>query len=194
MNEPESLDPMVTNTSPANDFDSDPVNFGVSEVPLIYPPAPDAVGRTRRTVSRNRINPDARWMLFFAIGLVGLLMVSSFMTSFSGIYSIAAYTGLPSYLYWLPALFIDAAILAYTVSLFIFKARGESTWKTISALAGFASLSIAANIAHTVSFWDGDLSDYRAWIGVAITAAAPIAVLLASEEIARLAFESPEKS
>jgi hypothetical protein len=136
----------------------------------------------------SRINPDSRAMLYVAVGLVFVLMGSSFAVSFSGIYDVSEFTGLPVWLQFMPALFIDAAILAYTISLFIFKARGESTWRTMAGLMGFALLSVLANIAHTLNFWDGDLADYRAWIGVAITASAPIAVLLASEEIARLAF------
>jgi hypothetical protein len=82
--------------------------------------------------------------------------------------------------------------LAYTIALVVFKARGERTLRTVLALVAFAGISVVANIAHTVSFWDGELTDFRAWIGVLITAAAPIAVLLAAEEIARLAFESPK--
>jgi hypothetical protein len=74
----------------------------------------------------------------------------------------------------------------------VFKARGETTLRTVIALIAFAGISVVANIAHTVSFWEGELTDFRAWIGVLITAAAPIAVLLAAEEIARLAFESPK--
>lgn len=136
-----------------------------------------------------RINPDALPVLYTAVGLVTILMASSFVVSFSGIYEVSAWTGLPSILQWLPAFFIDAAILAYTISLVVFKARGESTWRTLAGLTGFAFMSVVANIAHTLNFWNGSLSDFRAWIGVAITAAAPIAVLLASEEITRLAFE-----
>lgn len=135
-----------------------------------------------------RINPDSRGMLYVAVGLVFVLMGSSFAVSFSGIYDVSEFTGIPVWLQFMPALFIDAAILAYTISLFVFKARGESTWRTMAGLMGFAALSVLANIAHTLNFWEGDLADYRAWIGVAITASAPIAVLLASEEIARLAF------
>jgi hypothetical protein len=136
-----------------------------------------------------RINPDALPVLYTAVGLVTLLMVSSFVVSFSGIYEVSAWTGLPVELQWLPALFIDAAILAYTISLVVFKARGESTWRTLAGLTGFALVSVVANVAHTLSFWDGQLTDFRSWIGVGITAAAPIAVLLASEEITRLAFD-----
>lgn len=145
-------------------------------------------------VRSRRINPDAIPVLATAVALVGILMISSFIVSFSGIYDASEWTGLPEYFRWLPALFIDAAILAYTIALIVFKARGESVWRTTVALVGFASISVMANIAHTVSYWDGNLADFRAWVGVAITASAPIAVLMASEEIARLAFEQPEQN
>jgi hypothetical protein len=140
-----------------------------------------------------RINPDAIPVLATAVGLVSLLMITSFAVSFSGIYEVSAWTGLPQFLQWLPAVFIDAAILAYTISLIVFKARGESVWRTLLGLSGFATVSVIANISHTLSFWDGSLTDFRAWVGVIITASAPIAVLLASEEITRLAFEEKVK-
>jgi hypothetical protein len=139
-----------------------------------------------------RINPDAIPVLAVAVGLVSILMLSSFTVSFSGIYEVSAWTGIPKVIQWLPALFIDAAILAYTISLIVFKARGESTWRTLVGLTSFASISIVANIAHTLAFWSGSVLDYRAWIGVLITASAPVAVLLASEEITRLAFAKSE--
>ena len=139
-----------------------------------------------------RINPDAIPVLATAVGLVALLMVSSFIVSFTGIYDVSEWTGIPQVIQWLPAVFIDAAILAYTISLVVFKARGESTWRTMVGLVAFAGISVVANIAHTLSFWNGELTDFKAWIGVLITAAAPIAVLLAAEEITRLAFEKKE--
>ena len=139
-----------------------------------------------------RINPDAIPVLATAVILVGILMVSSFIVSFTGIYDVSQWTGIPEVIQWLPAVFIDAAILAYTISLVVFKARGESTWRTMLGLIAFAGISVVANIAHTLSFWNGELTDFRAWIGVLITATAPIAVLLAAEEITRLAFEKPK--
>jgi hypothetical protein len=140
-----------------------------------------------------RINPDSVPVLATAVSLVGVLMISSFVVSFSGLYEASEWTGLPEYFRWLPALFIDAAILAYTIALIVFKARGESVWRTVLGLVGFATISVIANISHTLAYWDGSLVDYRAWIGVAITASAPIAVLLAAEEIARLAFAKKTK-
>lgn len=143
-----------------------------------------------------RINPDSRGTLWVALILVFMLMLSSFIVSFSGIWDISQYTGLPVALQWVPAVFIDAAILAYTISLFVFKARGESTWRTVAWLFAFAGISVAANIAHTLDYLSETgigAGDYRLWIGVAITASAPIAVLAASEEISRLAFQTERK-
>ena len=146
------------------------------------------VKEEKPAVKKARINPDSIPVLLLAVVLVGILMVSSFAVSFSGIYSVSEWTGIPKVIQWLPALFIDAAILAYTVSLIVFKARGESTWRTTLGLSGFAIISVVANASHTLAYWDGTASDYRVWMGVVITASAPIAVLLASEEITRLAF------
>ncbi len=143
-----------------------------------------------------RINPDSRGTLWIALILVFILMLSSFVVSFAGIWDISQYTGLPVFLQWVPALFIDAAILAYTIALFVFKARGEGTFRTIFWLMMFAGVSVAANVAHTLDYLSETgigAGDYRLWIGVAITASAPIAVLAASEEISRLAFIKTEK-
>jgi hypothetical protein len=170
-----------------------PVDFPETITPGSEPELPtgkaEQTNNTKSVKKSSRINPDSLPVLYTAVALVTLLMITSFTVSFSGIYEVSAWTGLPVILQWLPALFIDAAILAYTISLVVFKARGESTWRTLAGLTGFATMSVVANVAHTLSFWDGSLVDYRAWVGVAITALAPIAVLLASEEITRLAFE-----
>lgn len=168
----------------------EPAGLGEPVLPPIPSPTPAASPEKSKPKSR-RINPDAIPVLATAVALVSLLMITSFAVSFNGIYDVSAWTGLPAFLQWLPAVFIDAAILAYTISLVVFKARGESTWRTLTGLTAFAAVSVVANIAHTLSFWNGSLADFRAWVGVLITAAAPIAVLLASEEITRLAFEQP---
>jgi hypothetical protein len=159
------------------------MNYQIQEAPEVKLPKSQSA----------RINPDSIPVLAVAVSLVGVLMISSFIVSFSGLYDASEWTGLPEYFRWLPALFIDAAILAYTIALIVFKARGESVWRTVLGLVGFATISVLANVSHTLAYWDGSLVDYRAWIGVAITASAPIAVLLAAEEIARLAFQKQEK-
>jgi hypothetical protein len=137
-----------------------------------------------------RLNPDTPRVLGLAIFLVFVLMVSSFIVSFFGIWGVSAETtNIPGPITWLPALFLDAAILAYTISYFVFKARSEPVIKTRFALWAFALLSVAANIAHTLDGITPEMSTYSVAIGLMITGSAPIAVVLSTEEIARLAFQ-----
>lgn len=137
---------------------------------------------------RKRLNPDSLWTLGIAVTLVFMLIAASFIASFAAIYDVAEYTGVPAEWRWVFPVFIDIAIAAYTISLFIFRANKRPILMTMIGLLLFASLSVLANVAHVLAYWDGTLPDYRAWIGVALAASAPIGVLLASEEIARLAF------
>ena len=65
--------------------------------------------------------------------------------------------------------------------------------KTRFALWAFALLSVAANVAHTLDGVTPDMSAYSVAVGLMITGSAPIAVVLSTEEIARLAFERPKK-
>ena len=137
-----------------------------------------------------RLNPDTPRVLGLAIFLVFVLMVSSFIVSFFGIWGVSQETtNIPGPITWLPALFLDAAILAYTISYFVFKARSEPVIKTRFALWAFALLSVAANIAHTLDGVTPEMSTYSVAIGLMITGSAPIAVVLSTEEIARLAFQ-----
>jgi hypothetical protein len=150
----------------------------------------EEVEKTDSEVQGARINPDSKPVLLLAVALVFVLMVSSFIVSFFGIWGISLETtNIPGPIAWLPALFLDAAILAYTISFFVFRSRGEPIIKTRIALWFFALLSVAANIAHTVEGITPDMSPYSIAIGLAITGSAPIAVVLSTEEIARLAFQ-----
>lgn len=156
-----------------------------------YVPAPVKNEESHRAT---RLNPDTPRVLGLAIFLVFVLMVSSFIVSFFGIWGVSTETtNLPGPITWLPALFLDAAILAYTISYFVFKARSEPVLKTRFALWAFALLSVAANVAHTLDGVTPEMSAYSVAVGLMITGSAPIAVVLSTEEIARLAFERAKK-
>jgi hypothetical protein len=168
------------------------VDSGLELDPEIW--APDPTKKEEETHKSTRINPDTPRVLGLAIFLVFVLMVSSFIVSFFGIWGVSQETtNLPGPITWLPALFLDAAILAYTISYFVFKARSEPVMKTRFALWAFALLSVAANVAHTLDGVTPDMSAYSVAVGLMITGSAPIAVVLSTEEIARLAFERPKK-
>lgn len=137
--------------------------------------------------SRTRINPDSRKMLWFTIVLVGLLGFTSFVVSFNGLHDVAAWVGLPWWLRWAVPVFIDIAILAYSMAAVIHRARNEPVALTWLTLGVFTSVSVVANAAHALAVGEGS-TVVQSWIGAAIASAAPLSVFAATEELSRLAF------
>lgn len=138
-----------------------------------------------------QISPDRLAVGFFAISLVVIVMSSSMVFSYVGIAEAAAWTGVPFGIHVIAPIFIDGAIITYTVSLTIFEWRREDRHTirhTKRVLRGFTLLSVGLNFAHTASFWQWDFTVYEAWFGALISVAAPIAALLSAEEVVRLAF------
>mgnify|MGYP002132699848 CR=1 FL=1 len=170
--------------------------FSVSEpahvlVPATPEPALEAAPPVKKKTKR--LSLDSIGTLIFSLLIVLTLLTMSFIASFNAIYESAEFTGTVAEWRWVFPVFIDLAIFGYTVNLFIFKRRKKPVKRTIAGLVFFATISVLVNFAHTVDFWGGDLSNYQAWIGVLLAVSAPIAVLLASEELGRLAFEEDDE-
>lgn len=138
-----------------------------------------------------RINPDSRPVLWFTVFLVALLGITSFMVSFNGLHDVASWVGLPGWLRWTVPVFIDIAILAYSMAAVIHRARGEAVALTWATLMVFTLISVFANGAHALAVGEGQTA-LQSWIGAAIAAAAPLSVFAATEELSRLAFGKPE--
>jgi hypothetical protein len=137
-----------------------------------------------------RINPDSMVTLWLTVGLVGFLAVASFMVSFTGLHEVAAWAGLPEWLRWAVPIFIDVAILAYTLAVLIHRHRGERTWASWLSLAGFTVFSMVANGAHALSIPHPDAGQQI--IGAAVASLAPLAVFAATEQLGRLIIRRPE--
>jgi hypothetical protein len=145
-----------------------------------------------RTTDRkaDRINPDSMATLWLTVGLVGFLAVASFMVSFTGLHEVAAWAGLPIWLRWAVPVFIDVAILAYTLAVLIHRHRGERTWASWISLGGFTVFSMVANAAHALSIPHPDQGQQI--IGAAIASLAPVAVFAATEQLGRLVIGRPD--
>lgn len=137
----------------------------------------------------HRINPDSIHALWFTVVLVGFLAVTSFMVSFAGLQEVAKWVGLPVWLRWAVPVFIDVAILAYSLAVLIHRARGEKTWASWVSLAGFTTVSVLANAGHT--FMLDHENVWQGWIAAGIAALAPVAVFASTEELGRLVIGSP---
>lgn len=153
--------------------------------PAVPPARPAGVGRAAQ------VSPDRFWVGVLAVGLVTVIMAASYVFSFTAIAQAGAWTGVPGGVHWLAAVFIDGAILTYTVSLAVFQARGQdrrTLARTRLFLYTFTAASVALNFAHTGAYWRWDFTHMDAWFGALMAVSAPLAALAASEEVCRLAF------
>lgn len=147
---------------------------------------PDAL--RKRTA---QINPDRFGVGIATISLVAIVMLSSMVFSYVAIAEAAVWTHAPYGMHWLAPIFIDGAIITYTVALAVFEARREprkTLVRTRLVLWGFALLSVAINFAHAASGWEWSFQIVEAWFGYLIAVSAPIAALLSAEAMVRLTF------
>lgn len=149
------------------------------------PIAPTAPARSAR------ISPDRPWVGVAATLLVLIVMLASMVFSFAALSSAASWTHNQSWTFPLAAVFLDGAILVFSMSLVVFRWRGQDSTRTLAILIGFTTLSCAINIVHAGSGWEWNLTLVEAWGGMVIAGSAPIAALLSAEEVTRLAFQSP---
>jgi hypothetical protein len=143
------------------------------------------------------IDPNQHWFIVMCLILFSLILAASLVWSFNAIVMMSDWMAPTPSLRWLPAVFLDLAIIGYSFSLAVFKSRGEAgrrkLWMTRMGLIISTSFSVIANATHTLDAWDGDLSTYQAQIGIVFSAVIPLLALMATEEIVRLAFVDPDQ-
>ena len=145
-----------------------------------------------------RVSPDRFWVAILAIVLVTVIMIASFVFSYVAIMDSGRWAGAVGWVQALAPLFIDGAIVTYTLALAIYESRGEDRKvrrRTRRRLWAYTLASVVLNAAHAAAFWDWDFSRMEAWFGVLIAVLAPLAALGAAEEVMHLAFvnaSSPE--
>lgn len=139
-----------------------------------------------------RINPDSRQMLWLAVSLVGFVGAISFMVSFAGLVAVAEWAGLPPGMRWTVPIFIDTAILVYSIAVLVHRSRGDKTWPSWLSLGAFTFVSVLANVGH-VLLLDQNVDSFQTGIGAIVAGMAPIGVFAATEELGRLAIARPQR-
>lgn len=160
-------------------------------MPTTTAPAAPVAAATPKAPRAARISPDRYGVGAFAILLIIMIMGASYVFSYAAIAEAAEWTGIPGSVQWLAPVFIDGAILGYTLSLAILRWRRESVVRTMLVLCGFTAVSVAINFAHAASYWEWDFTQREAWFGALIAVGAPLAALFSAEEITRLIFTPP---
>jgi hypothetical protein len=118
------------------------------------------------------------------------MAAASFYVSFLGVYEAAAWAvGANPPLQFAVPLMLDLAIVAFTLSLFIERERGEAVWGTWIAIGAFTIVSTFANVAHTFVVTTAD-TQLQLIIGAVISGGAPVLLAIASDKIAIKVFKT----
>ena len=150
----------------------------------------EANDRATTVRSPRRVNPNDGRFIRAVVAGTAVAGIVAFAISFSALYEVAAWLGLPWFMYWAVPVFIDLAILVYAGSVLVHEARGESSRASWWALGAFTGLSLVANAAHALSAHQDTV--WQSIVGVTIAAMVPVAVFVATDQLARVAVENPE--
>lgn len=139
--------------------------------------------RTKREGPALEQSPTGFGYTWFVLIGVTLLFLFSFAISFSGLYLIAPWTGIPNWLYICVPLAIDLAILVYKVAEVKLKMdeRPEQRKKAAKATFGvwtFTTFSSIGNVLHVAT--TGDPDPVKLITGSVIAGFMPWAALLAA--------------
>jgi len=190
---------------PATELDERPDESDIVETSAPTPaPVAEKAFRTFTLIDPNRL-----WVMIVAIGLLGGILAASLVSSFTSVYAMAAWVGLPSEVQWLPVVILDVAIVGFSWALMVFSTRAadeaqkdrdsmragvtsgsdrEKTARTRLLLIWVTGFSVIANLMHTYDYWGGDLSTPQAITGAVFSASIPLMAFGATEELIRLVF------
>lgn len=99
----------------------------------------------------------------------GLIAIAAFAISFGAIFELSAWTGWQLWQLVLTPLLLDAGIVVFTFLSFIRLDKGDSAWPTFILAEALASLSVAAQVIHTL--------ETAPTVGIQLTVACIIAAL-----------------
>jgi hypothetical protein len=142
--------------------------------------------RERRTGAAARMNPDDIRLGRGVLWGTAVFGAAAFLVSFGGQYAMAPYTQLPEILWWAVPFFIEAPIILLSFMIAVFRRRKQHTALPWIVIIGLTALSSAINVAH-VYIESGGLQVLGDWFGAVVMGLAPWLVLIAFEELVRLA-------
>lgn len=137
-----------------------------------------------------RFHADTPFVLGLLLFLVALLAAASFYVSFSGLYAAAAWAVGPNPpLQFAVPIMLDVAIVAFTLSLFVERERGDKVRWTWFAIAIFALASATANILHTLEVSTA-INMGQLIVGAVISGGAPILLAFSTDKAAVKVFKN----
>ncbi|SKC77685.1 DUF2637 domain-containing protein [Krasilnikoviella flava] len=133
-------------------------------------------------MSNPRLNPDSLPVILAISTGTALVFLASFALSFNALVDVAGWARVPGWLSWAVPVMLDVALVVYSLSALVRRARGQSARFSWFLLASFTLVSLLGNAAHSL----GVPGAAQPFIGTVVVALAPVAALAALENLAGL--------
>jgi len=147
-----------------------------------------------------RIQIDQSVVMVSWISAVAIAFITSAIVSFNGITAVAVFVGLSqSWMAYLFFFFIEIMYLLFLVAYLILSSRTDPNGKpertrgAITGMVFFAGIAVLANAFHTFDYWEWTFTEPRAWAGMVLSIAAPIAIISISKMGSRVVFSQAVK-
>lgn len=164
------------------------------EQPVVIEPEDIPVETSDAYKKARRFHADTPFVLGLLLVLVAGMAAASFYVSFSGLFAAAAWAvGDNPPLQFAVPIMLDIAIVAFTLSLFVERERGERVRWTWVAIGAFAAISATANILHTLVVSTAT-DNYQLLVGAVISGGAPVLLAFATDKIAIKVFKEPTRN
>ncbi|MCZ2261739.1 DUF2637 domain-containing protein [Isoptericola sp. QY 916] len=139
-------------------------------------------------MSSHRLNPDSRPVLWTIATGTTIVFLASFALSSVALYDVAGWAHVPHGLAWAVPVMLDVALVVYSLSALVRRARGRSAWFSWCLLGAFTLVSLLGNAAHSL----GIPQPAQPLVGTVVVALAPVAALAALENLAGLIIARPD--
>ncbi|GAA3816369.1 helix-turn-helix domain-containing protein [Cellulomonas soli] len=139
---------------------------------------------------RARIAADAMPVLVVQTLVLGGVWASAIVVSFTGLVAAAGWANINGGQRFGVPVFIDGILVGASIAYLVARERHDRASAVIAlgAMAGFAGLSIMGNATHALA---GTATGVQRITGVALAVAAPLAVLVTTELLARTVIAPP---
>ncbi len=146
----------------------------------------------RQTIHRARIPADA--MTVLVVQVIALLGVwgCAIAVSFTGLVAAAGWANVHGDIRYTVPLFIDGILVGASLAYLVARERKDRPSALIAVLAmvAFCGLSITGNAVHALG---SGVAGAERLTGVALAVAAPVAILVTTELLARTVISSPDE-
>lgn len=136
--------------------------------------------------------PDTKHSLRVAIALAAVPLATAGLVSYFTTVSVAVWMKLP-----IPALdyvvpgMLEALVIFCSIDYIISESRAKNSGRgPFMAMIGFSAINVLGNAAHTIVAWGPQFggTNWQSYIGVVLSAAAPLVVVFLSKRISVLVF------